>query len=105
MKSSIDHLWYAWLYILGPKKLAAEYRCQIQVNNGQQESLTFNGQPHTLDKSGRQVLLGSKTLILTDSQVKNMFKGMTNDQKRPGEEDQLKYLIEIKYKVYKNDEK
>lgn len=103
MRSCHDHLWYAWIYVLGSSKVADQYQCEVTLENLENtgESFTFKGQPHSLDKSGQQVILTSGTLMMTDSIIKNMYKEMENDQKQPGEEDQLKFLLCIKYKVNK----
>lgn len=103
MKSSHDHLWHSWVYVLGSTNLADQYKCEIQLTNGRDhvESLSYTGRPHSLDKSGLQVVNSTGNLVMTDHVVRKMMAEMTNDQKRPGEEDQLKFLLSITYKVAK----
>lgn len=103
MRSCHDHLWHAWTYLLGSANLADQYRCEIKLINGHDEveSLTYSGIPHPLDRSGLQVVKSSSTLAMTDSMVRKMLAALTDDQKRPGEEDQLKFLLSITYKVSK----
>ncbi len=62
------------------------------------------GRPHSLDESGEQVINNANVLALTDDTVKKNFLAMTNDQKRQGEEDMLKYLLAINYKVLKRED-
>lgn len=102
MKSCHDHLWYAWIYTLGSSKTASQFRCQVHLQsfNDPEESLTYKGQPHSLDKSGQQVKT-SGALVMSDEMVKNMVKEMSNEQKLEGEEDQLKFLLSIDYIVEK----
>ena len=64
MKSSQDNLWYAWIYVIGCPKTALEYTCEIKLHNlsDSEESLTFRGKPHSLDKSSKDIIQGSGTL-------------------------------------------
>ena len=105
MRSCHDHLWYAWIYTLGSSKIASQFRCEVHLQSliDPEESVTFKGKPHSLDKSGQQVILNSGALVMSDEMVKNMFKEMTNEQKLEGEEDQLKFLLSIDYIVEKVD--
>ena len=102
---SVDGLWYAWLYCLGSEKLAKQFWCQIKMANASnpEECLTLTASPHSLDKSSRQVI-SANVMTLTDSIVKKNFIAMTNDQKCPGEEDHLKYLLNLHYKVFKREQ-
>ena len=107
MKSCHDHLWYAWIYTLGSPKIASEFTCEVHLQSLKEPeiSLTFKGKPHSLDKSGQQVILSSGALIMTDEMIKKMFNEMTSDQKREGEHDQLKFLLSIDYIVKKCGQK
>merc|ERR1719414_395769 len=82
MRSCHDHLWYAWIYTLGSSKIASQFRCEVHLQslNDPDESVTFKGKPHSLDKSGQQAILNSGALVMSDEMVKNMFKEMTSEQ-------------------------
>ena len=101
MKSCQDNLWYAWIYVLGCPQTALEYTCEIKLHNlsDSEESLTFRGKPHSLDKSSKEIIQGSGTLAMTDCLVKKMRKEMSKDEKKNYEKEKFKYLLCIMYKV------
>lgn len=103
MRSCHDQLWYAWIYVLGSPKIASQYTCQIELQNlsDPEESVTFKGKPHSLDKSGQQVILSSEALVMTNAMVQKMYLEMSDDQKSSNEKDALKFLLCIKYHVKK----
>ena len=75
MKSCHDHLWYAWIYVLGSLETANKYLCEVKLSSLSEdgESVTFKGKPQSLDKSGQQVILSSGALMMSDAMMKKMF--------------------------------
>ena len=102
MKSCHDHLWYARIYTLGSSKTASQFRCQVHLQSFKdpEESLTYKGKPHSVDKSGQEVILDG-VLVMSDQMVKNMVKEMNNEQKLESEQHQVKFLLSIDYIVEK----
>ena len=107
MKSRNDHLWYAWIYILGSDKVAEQYRCEVRLQslweNGQ--SLSLKSKPQSLDRSGNQIISSSSALMISDGLIKKMYKEMTDDQLKCVGTDDLKFLLCLLYKVEKIDNK
>ena len=101
MKACKDNLWYAWIYVLGCPQTASNYTCEIKLLNlsDSEESLTFRGKPHSLDKSSKEIIEGSGNLTLTDCLVKKMRKEMSKDEKKNYEKEKIKYLLCIMYRV------
>jgi hypothetical protein len=75
---------HIWVYFYGSKEDAKNYHCQIKVYGADNEELSYNGTPRSLDESKEEVLNEECGLILSLAQVKRMVS-----------EENLKYSVKI----------